>query len=217
MKKILIIDCGSNKTDNIISIVEASGYATEKWHLFYPTIDFKLNLKEYPNKVCLIRITNNQVKIKEFNESLLATFQAVIFSGGGLLEGIQNEIKSFFKYLLKVEIPVLGICFGHQIIGLVYEAEIYKLDNKITGNFKTHFINPSKLITDEYLQSDKSFAKNHTEAITLPTNFELIANSDTCKNEMMRHKNKYVFGVQFHPEVSGIDGENIIKKFLEID
>ena len=216
-KKILIIDCGSNKTKDIISIVAENDCITERWYLFYPTIDFKLKLKNRPEKVCLLKVENDEIQMKDFNESFVKSFDAIIFSGGGLLEGIQDEIKSFFNYLLEIEIPVLGICFGHQIIGLVYGAEIYNLGTKVSGDYKVNFLKQTTIINSSPTLNNSFFAKNHTEAIILPTEFELIANSATCQNEMMQHETKAIYGVQFHPEVSGISGETIIQEFLKIN
>ena len=139
MKKVLIIDCGSNKTKDIISIVETNGFEAERWYLYYPSIDFKLKLNEYPNKVCLIKKVDEQVEIKEFDEVSLKEFHSIIFSGGGLLSNIQNEIQNYFNHLLQIEKPVLGICFGHQVIGLVHGANIYKLDTLITGDLNLSF------------------------------------------------------------------------------
>ena len=216
MKKVLIIDCGSNKTKDIISIVETNGFEAERWYLYYPSIDFKLKLNEYTNKVCLIKKVDEQVEIKEFDEVSLKEFHSIIFSGGGLLSNIQNEIQNYFNHLLQIEKPVLGICFGHQVIGLVHGANIYKLDTLITGDYKVDFLKEPEIIKEPKLIEQALFAKNHAESINLPKEFNLIAHSETCQNEMMQHQSKQIYGVQFHPEVSGKEGERIIQGFLKI-
>ncbi len=216
MKKVCIIDCGSNKTKQIIKIVEDAGFSTEIWYLYYPNIAFKLDISTKNDKVFLFKKTYNHIIKATFNEDFTQQYKSIIFSGGGLLKEIQAEIKEYFSYLTQIETPVLGICFGHQIIGLVYKSELYQLQNKIYGNFKTLFLKQNPLIQNKDTNIDISVNKNHSEAITLAKDFILLANSKTCTNEMMMHQSKPIYGVQFHPEVSGKFGKDLICNFLLI-
>lgn len=216
MKKICIIDCGSNKAKNIINIVVENGFEVERWYLYYPSIDFKLDISKTFDKIILIKIENNQITTSPFNEEFTNQYKSIIFSGGGLLEEIQNEIKDFFSYLKEIAIPVLGICFGHQIMGLVFGAKLYKLNNHISGSQKVKFLEPCELYKIEYQYQEKYFEQNHSEAITLPNNFNLLATSSTCENEMMRHKSKSIYSVQFHPEVSEEIGLKIVYEFCKL-
>jgi GMP synthase (glutamine-hydrolysing) len=50
----------------------------------------------------------------------------------------------------------------------------------------------------------------------LPEGFESLASSLECEHEVFSHKEKKMFGTQFHPEKSGPDGMNILSKFLSI-
>jgi GMP synthase (glutamine-hydrolysing) len=58
--------------------------------------------------------------------------------------------------------------------------------------------------------------EDHCEAISIPANFIHVAVSDACVNEAMMHQTKSLFGVQFHPEVSGNHGRVIIENFVHI-
>ena len=58
--------------------------------------------------------------------------------------------------------------------------------------------------------------EDHCEFISVPNGFKLLASSDTCFHEAMEHDHKPIYGIQFHPEVSGNHGSMIIENFLKL-
>jgi GMP synthase (glutamine-hydrolysing) len=50
----------------------------------------------------------------------------------------------------------------------------------------------------------------------LPDDFKRIGSSALCQNEIISHKSKSIFGVQFHPERSGPDGLDLIRSFVNL-
>lgn len=66
------------------------------------------------------------------------------------------------------------------------------------------------------IQDLAEFREEHAEFISLPKNFILMAKSKSCGNESMKHKSKSIYGVQFHPEVSGENGKKLFKNFLKL-
>lgn len=115
--------------------------------------------------------------------------------------------------LLKENLPVLGICLGHQILALAAGARTFKL------KFGHRSQNQPSLEAGTgrcYLTS-----QNHGYAVdtrTLPSDWSVwFTNANDGTNEGMRHKKKPVFSVQFHPEASPgpTDTEFIFDLFLE--
>ena len=64
------------------------------------------------------------------------------------------------------------------------------------------------------LPNEIEMMEDHCESISIPAGFQLVASSDACVNEVMQHTEKAIFGVQFHPEVSGTHGSVLIENFV---
>jgi GMP synthase (glutamine-hydrolysing) len=63
----------------------------------------------------------------------------------------------------------------------------------------------------------QAWVSHRDEVVELPAGFESLAHSNTCKIEAMAHKNKNIFGVQFHPEVFHTKGGKIVlQNFVEV-
>lgn len=142
-------------------------------------------------------------------------YSGIIISGSPdlLTQVDQQKHQNLFSFIKKLSIPILGICFGHQIIGLLYNAEI-KHDNMIDKKEKIQIVNPDILFSS--IPNNPIFREKHTEYTTLPKNFLLLAKSSSCQNEAMKHKTKNLYGVQFHPETSGNNGKTLLKNFLNL-
>ena len=66
------------------------------------------------------------------------------------------------------------------------------------------------------IENHSLFQEEHSESITLPEEFLLLAKSKTCDNEVMKHKTKSIYGTQFHPEVSDNNGKILFRNFLKL-
>ena len=181
---ILIIDCGSQKTQFIEQLVDEF-------------MDFET------------------VSIHVLSEEYLQNKKGVVISGAPLLIteiNLQPYLEKFV-WLKNVKIPVLGICFGHQMIGLTFGSFGSRM--KEDRDWQTIEIFESCSLFDK-LPVEIQMMEDHCECISLPKDFVLLGVSDACVNEAMYHKEKQLFGVQFHPEVSGNQGTLLIENFVNI-
>ncbi|TQV73960.1 hypothetical protein FLL45_13945 [Aliikangiella marina] len=184
--KLVVIDCSSSKVPEIIKILE-------KLDCQVKCINF-----EYANN-------------HEFSQ-----FDAMVISGGPRLFTDQGQIEALthcFEFINHVSCPILGICLGHQALGLASDAEVYRDTERRQSEIidVTHRHPLVKQMGESFEMST-----DHCEGITLPADYQLIAKSNFYPVEVMANDKLKRFGVQFHPEVSGTAGEQIFKNFLQL-
>ena len=182
--RITIVDCGSRKVADIVRILEELG-------------------------VVATVITPSQ--LATLDADLPA---AIIISGNpALIRDTGVEFLKHFESLSAHTIPVLGICFGHQVIGLLYGAEVTmgKEDRDLR---EMEILQIDPLFTG--LLTENTFKEDHTEVVSLPDDFIPLARSSRCSNEAMMHSTLPLYSVQFHPESSGSAGQKLIKNFLTL-
>ncbi|MCB0354042.1 MAG: gamma-glutamyl-gamma-aminobutyrate hydrolase family protein [Bdellovibrionales bacterium] len=120
-------------------------------------------------------------------------------------------INSSLLFLKSITQPVLGICLGHQLLGLRFGASPYKGRSR-RGPEKIAVLQGDHPLF-QGVPSECEVAADHTEGISVPKDFFQLASSDFYKNEAMAHKTQPIYGVQFHPEISGEIGFRIISNF----
>ena len=160
-------------------------------------------------------VRNDEITIDEIRN--LQNLEALVISPGpGYPDsaGISKEaIKTFGK-----EIPVLGICLGHQSIGAAFGAKIIHAKELMHG--KQSLIEHDGKSVFEGIPSPVHVARYHSLAVdekTLPYVFEILARTEDGEIMAMQHKEYPLIGIQFHPESIYTDhGKKMIENFLEL-
>ncbi len=113
--------------------------------------------------------------------------------------------------------PVLGICYGHQIIGSAFGTPTRDLGQMLRRYEKVSIVLNHPLF--EGLPSDVVVAESHRQELTkVPDEFQHLAQSTTSKVEAIAHRSKPIYGVQFHPERSNDEhphGRIIVQNLLK--
>jgi GMP synthase (glutamine-hydrolysing) len=153
-------------------------------------------------------------------KAITSTLEAIILSGspGCLSEGKDcQKFKAEIDLVPNSDIPVLGICFGHQLIGKAFGSEI-KSDEWVKDFQKVEVIVKDDIFACWKSKQKISLFQNHKEYVkNIPPDFTVLAKSETCEIEAMKHNRRPIYGVQAHIErFSGEhpEGSQILKGFL---
>ncbi|WOV93825.1 MAG: glutamine-hydrolyzing GMP synthase [Candidatus Nitrosoabyssus spongiisocia] len=112
------------------------------------------------------------------------------------------------------KIPILGICYGHQIIVNKFHGEI-KRANKEYGS-ATLTIDDGSSLLEGIGGSTRAWMSHGDEASKIPENFKIIGHTESSKAAAIASTKEMIFGIQFHPEVIHTDkGMQILKNFVE--
>ena len=177
---------------------------------------FTYNVKHYLSEVGAKVETyrNDKISLNEINEMQP---KAIILSPGPCTPneaGICLTLIDKFKN----NIPMLGICLGHQSIAQAFGAKIIKCEEIMHGKIDKMKHYNHKIFKN--IENNFSATRYHSLVIDRKTlSSEFIITAETKKNIIMgiAHSNLPIYGFQFHPESIGTDvGKNLLKNFLTL-
>jgi len=116
-------------------------------------------------------------------------------------------------------IPILGICLGHQAIGMNFGGEIKRLENPLHGKTSEITVLSENSVLFKNLPKKFKVMRYHSLYVDdIPENLEVTAKSEDGVAMAVEHKSKNIFGIQFHPESIFTEyGKNMIRNFLNIE
>ena len=141
--------------------------------------------------------------------------KGIILSGGPSTV-TSKKFQSIPKKIFKKKIPILGICYGLQLIAKIFGGKV-KPSNKTREFGRAYLFKVrSSLLTKNFLNTKKLVWMSHEDAVVkLPKSFKTIASTKNSKLTIIENTNNQIFGVQFHPEVTHTEnGKQIFKNFL---
>jgi len=138
--------------------------------------------------------------------------KGIIFSGGPSSvydSGAPIPDKKIFQ----LNVPILGICYGHQIIVNNFGGKIKRANKEYGSSVLT--IDSNSDILNGIGDSVRAWMSHGDEAEDVPEGFEIIGHTESSRSAAIANKQKTVFGIQFHPEVVHTEkGTDILKNFV---
>jgi len=151
-------------------------------------------------------ITVHTVEVKAYTSlgagESLDLYDIIILSGSQRKLAEPEVFESYAietGFLREINKPILGICFGHQLIAMTFGENVVTMDEKIEGYYMIKQLGDDKIF--EGLDEKFLVMESHEEMVeNVPFDFILLANSPNCPVEAMRHERLPIYGLQFHPE-----------------
>ncbi|MDB0067173.1 glutamine-hydrolyzing GMP synthase [Candidatus Pelagibacter sp.] len=188
LSKILIIDFGSQFTQLIARRVRELGVFSEI-------------------------VSHKKIKITQIIKENIA---GIILSGGPL-NVYENDKFKFDKKILKLRVPILGICFGHQILSKLLGGKVKKSKHREFGLATINKVSNS-ILTKNFFNKNKTSDvwMSHADQVSkMPKNFKVIASTKNSKLTIIENIKDNFYGVQFHPEVTHTNkGKILLRNFV---
>ncbi|MGD0994267.1 MAG: gamma-glutamyl-gamma-aminobutyrate hydrolase family protein [Candidatus Bathyarchaeia archaeon] len=192
---------------------------------------------------CSLKATTNEAlleAVRKFSEYTVIQFRdvdegyhvekdvdCVVISGSAarivnpshrhMFEGVVNLIKT-------CNLPILGICYGHQLLCWAFGAKVGSLPQPVFDQFeKVRVVDVDEIFAGFAKHNTIQLSESHYDYVLKESldaaGFLLLADSASCEVEAVKHKSKPFYGVQFHPEriankkETHFEGHKVIENF----
>ncbi|ARF11080.1 glutamine amidotransferase [Hokovirus HKV1] len=186
---IIIINYGSRYTENIKQVIDK-------------TNDVKVVILDY---------------IPEYDDSI----DDIIDLGpsGIILSGSPSHIylegsPKIAKQLFELDIPILGICYGCQLINYINNGQVSRMEQYHGNNHLVKYLYQDIIFNN--IENNLHAEMRHYDKITkLAPDYIILAETSYCI-AAIKHKKKNIYGVQFHPEITDSDMNLVIDNFIKM-
>lgn len=145
---------------------------------------------------------------------------ALVMGGGPQsvrsIDALTDELRDASNLMTKIKLPMLCICVTHQLMATTFGGTTNLAKKPEFGPVEVS-VSDEDTILSGLKPSFTAWESHNDEIVTAPPEFKVLASSDNCAVQAMRHEKMDVFGVQFHPEVYHTQkGVDVFKNFLKI-
>ncbi len=172
---------------------------------------------QYSHLICRrIRESNVYCELLPYDSpiSLIKNLEpkGIVLSGGPASVYLKDSPKPD-KKIFEMGVPVLGICYGHQLIVDEFNGKIRRFDNREYG-YADLVIDDNSDLFKGINKKIKCWMSHADAAESIPNDFEILAHTDNSLSAAIANRNRKFYGIQFHPEVSHTEeGNRILRNF----
>tara|TARA_B100000287_G_scaffold389401_1_gene399441 strand:+ start:454 stop:1041 length:588 start_codon:yes stop_codon:yes gene_type:complete len=146
----------------------------------------------------------------------LRNLDGLILSGGAARIGLSGELGNCAAFL-GLDIPILGICAGHQFMARHYGGDARESPEPEYGAMEITLHDGGGKIFHGTNEKQTVWESHNDEVHVVPENFFITASSDSCAVQGMENDAGNRFGLQFHPEVNDSEfGKEMFENFVEV-
>ena len=155
-------------------------------------------------------IVENSTPVDELRE-----VDGLLLSGGAARIGLTGELGRCGEYL-KMDIPILGICAGHQFMARYYGGGAREAPQPEFGAMEIRLVDGGGILFENTPEIQIVWESHNDEVHVVPDGFNITASSESCQVQAMQNEEGTRFGLQFHPEVNDSEyGTEIIRNFVK--
>jgi len=150
-------------------------------------------------------------EIKELNKNV--NVKGLILSGGPW-SVYEKDAPKFDSNILKIGNPILGLCYGHQLIAYLSNGKVEPGSKREYGTAHVTVDKPVGVLK-ELDRREKVWMSHGDTVYELPEDYEMLAFTESCPIAAYRHKTKPIYGLQWHPEVVHTEnGMKMLRNFI---
>jgi GMP synthase (glutamine-hydrolysing) len=160
-------------------------------------------------------------ELRDVSSRTFDSCDGVVLSGSPAMMTHPETVSRFqheVDAVLDSKAPMFGVCFGHQLIAHAFGAEIVKDVREVKEMVETTVLKEDQIF--DGLPSSLVLMESRYEVVkSLPDGFSLLARSVTSRIATMKHPNRLLYGVQFHPErftKSHPEGDRVMGNFVRM-
>lgn len=146
-----------------------------------------------------------------------AKVDGLVLSGGAPRVGLADSLGNCGQYLDQIERPIVGICAGHQFMARHFGGAAAPGGSEFGATRLVLADGASKGLFASVPKETTVWESHHDEVSQVPADFDVLGSSEKCRVQAMRHRNRPLFGLQFHPEVEHTEfGATIFRNFVQL-